>query len=58
MDVTFHENVIFYSPKSKELTNEESEGEPLPPIQSIPPPTYPGQQMMAMIKNPKLLRRS
>lgn len=53
MDVTFYEDVPYYSPESKQLPHEEDKGEPIlceedkgelvPLVQSAPPPSYQGE---------------
>lgn len=44
MDVTFQEDVPFYSPNGKDVIYDESQGERVPPlVQSVPPPSYFGQ---------------
>lgn len=44
MDVSFHEEIPFYSSTSKELLPDCSAKESVPLVDSIPPPTYPDHQ--------------
>ena len=50
MDVTFHEDLPYYSPEGKEVIHDDSKGKQVPLVQSIPPPSYQDKWMMTKIK--------